>query len=84
MTRAGRDQRKLAAHGFDVPISINISPKQFERPDFVSRLKNNLAQTRCPASRIEIEITESMLVAKGLMQTDPARFAPDRFFHRGR
>ncbi len=65
VTRTGCDQRKLASHGFDLPISINISPKQFERPDFVSRLRNNLAQTRCPASRIEIEITESMLVGEG-------------------
>ncbi|TLP45021.1 EAL domain-containing protein [Cohaesibacter sp. CAU 1516] len=65
VTQAGRDQRRMAAEGFDLPISINISPKQFERPDFVSRLKSNLAKTQCPPSRIEIEITESMLVGEG-------------------
>ena len=63
--QAGSDQRRMAKMGYDIPISINISPKQFERPDFVSRLKSNLAQTKCPASRIEIEITESMLVGEG-------------------
>ena len=63
--QAGRDQRHLARQGFDIPISINISPKQFARPDFVARLKSNLAKTHCPADRIEIEITEGMLMGDG-------------------
>ena len=63
--QAGHDQRILARHGFDLPISINISPKQFERSDFVSRLKSQLEGTKCPPNRIEIEITESMLVGEG-------------------
>ena len=63
--QAGMDQRYLLECGFDIPLSINISPKQFHRPDFVERLKGNLARTHCPANRIEIEITESMLMGEG-------------------
>ena len=63
--RAGRDQRKLAGMGYDIPISINISPKQFERTDFVNRLTAGLAKTGCPTDRLEIEITESMLMGVG-------------------
>ena len=63
--RAGRDQRAIANIGYNIPISINISPKQFERPDFVTRLTSKLAKTGCPNDKIEIEITESMLMGVG-------------------
>nr|WP_321463077.1 EAL domain-containing protein [uncultured Cohaesibacter sp.] len=63
--RAGKDQRTIARLGYNIPISINISPKQFERPDFVHRLKCALAKSGCPADKIEIEITESMLMGVG-------------------
>ncbi len=62
--RAGRDQRTLSRNGYNIPISINISPRQFERSDFVNRLKAGLAKTQCPADCIEIEITESMLMGE--------------------
>ena len=63
--KAGLDQRYMAAQGFDIPISINISPKQFERADFVQRLMRNLDSTGCPSRQIEIEITETMLMGEG-------------------
>ena len=63
--QAGRDQRLLTQKGYCFPISINISPKQFERSDFVNRLKAGLERTSCPSKYIEIEITESMLMGVG-------------------
>ncbi|PLW78388.1 hypothetical protein C0081_04650 [Cohaesibacter celericrescens] len=63
--QAGKDQRRLAKSGYDFPLSINISPKQFERSDFVLRLQENLAKTGCPTDRIEIELTEGMLMGEG-------------------
>ena len=63
--QVGHDQRAMAAEGFDIPISINISPRQFERPDFPSMLEGALAKTGCPSSCIELEITESMLMGEG-------------------
>ncbi|WP_316863413.1 bifunctional diguanylate cyclase/phosphodiesterase [uncultured Cohaesibacter sp.] len=63
--QVGLDQQFLQRNGHCFPISINISPKQFERSDFVRRLKMGLARSHCPAKYIEIEITESMLMGVG-------------------
>ena len=63
--QAGIDQRILASHGHDIPISINISPKQFQSPDFALRMNRHLFPTKCPPDKIEIEITESMLMGEG-------------------
>ena len=65
MEQVGRDQRRMAANGFDIPISVNISPKQFECRDFVARSCSALRRADCPTSRIEIEITEGMLMGEG-------------------
>ncbi len=43
-------------------IAVNISPKEFKNPDFVSNLKQILEQTGVDAKRIELELTESMLI----------------------
>ncbi|SNY92593.1 diguanylate cyclase (GGDEF) domain-containing protein [Cohaesibacter sp. ES.047] len=63
--QAGYDQQILNENGYDIPISINVSPEQFAHPQFVHRLRNNLGQTGCSPSKIEIEITESMLMGHG-------------------
>jgi diguanylate cyclase (GGDEF)-like protein len=63
--QVGHDQRSLVIAGFDLPISINISPKQFDDNDFINVLLGALERSQCPADRIELEITESMLMGKG-------------------
>jgi len=46
----------------DVTIAVNVSPKQLESPDFVSRLAETMRQAGVRAERIELEITENILI----------------------
>ncbi|KIF82252.1 putative bifunctional diguanylate cyclase/phosphodiesterase [Noviherbaspirillum autotrophicum] len=52
---------RLQALGFtDFTMSVNVSQVQFRHPRFLDTLRNVLADTGAPASRIELEITESI------------------------
>ena len=53
---------QLAKAGRPMPISINISPRQFRRDDFAQRIFQTLAQTGAPASSLVLELTEGLLV----------------------
>lgn len=78
--QVGKDQQILTELGYDIPISINISPKQFEQSDFVDRVEQALAKTNCPARRIELEITESMLMGVGFDAKDVLKRLTDLDF----
>jgi EAL domain-containing protein (putative c-di-GMP-specific phosphodiesterase class I) len=43
-------------------IAVNVSPVQFRRPYFVEQVKRALAQSGLEAARLEIEITEGVLL----------------------
>jgi diguanylate cyclase (GGDEF)-like protein len=43
----------------DVTVSVNVSPLQFRRTDFVEMVKRTLAETQFEPERLELEITES-------------------------
>lgn len=45
-----------------VPISVNLSPRQFRQKDLVDSVRRILADTGQPASLLELEITESSLM----------------------
>ncbi len=53
--------------GFDLPIAINISPNQFQAPDFPKKVSDMLEKYKVPASMLELEVTEEIAVQ------DPAR-----------
>ncbi|HET7681716.1 MAG TPA: EAL domain-containing protein [Xanthobacteraceae bacterium] len=40
-------------------VSVNVSPLQFRRTDFVDMVKRILAETQFDAARLELEVTES-------------------------
>jgi EAL domain-containing protein (putative c-di-GMP-specific phosphodiesterase class I) len=71
----------------ELTLAINVSVQQFRHPDFVNRVRETLMRSGANASRLELEITESLLmdnveevIAK--MQTLRAqglRFALDDF-----
>ena len=42
-------------------VSVNVSLKQFARVDFAAQVSVALAETGCPASALELELTESVL-----------------------
>ncbi len=52
----------------DITIAINLSPAQFKSKNVVLTVKNALAASGLPASRLELEITELVL----LEETDGA------------
>ncbi len=52
-----------AAVGLDqLPISVNVSPVQLMRPDFLSCVEHALQQSGLEPHRLEIEITESVFI----------------------
>jgi diguanylate cyclase (GGDEF)-like protein len=50
--------------GFDLDVSLNVSPRQFSDPKFVTTLKDLAARPGFPHGRIELEITETVLIGE--------------------
>ena len=48
----------------DISVSVNLSPLQFAKGDLVSTVMSALASSGLPASRLELEITESVLLER--------------------
>lgn len=44
------------------PVSVNVSPAQFEREDFVATVTAALAAAELPPTALELEITENMFM----------------------
>ncbi|WBV42427.1 bifunctional diguanylate cyclase/phosphodiesterase [Pseudoroseomonas cervicalis] len=63
---AARQQRAWAARGLDLSVSVNISPRQFRDPDFLSGIARLVRDTGCDPRRLELEITESTLMGDDL------------------
>lgn len=49
-------------HNLDVTLSINISMRHLMKKDFLEEIRNQLAQSNLPADRLELEITESVMI----------------------
>ncbi|WP_420474160.1 EAL domain-containing protein [Noviherbaspirillum sp. ST9] len=61
MREACKELMRLRSMGYtEFTISINVSQVQFRHPRFLDTLRNVLAETGAPPSRIELEITESI------------------------
>jgi predicted signal transduction protein with EAL and GGDEF domain len=48
----------------DVKVAVNVSAVQFRNSDFVAKVASILAETGLPAKRLELEITESVLLQR--------------------
>jgi EAL domain-containing protein (putative c-di-GMP-specific phosphodiesterase class I) len=48
----------------DISVSVNLSAVQFAKGDLVSTVMNALASSGLPAARLELEITESILLER--------------------
>jgi EAL domain-containing protein (putative c-di-GMP-specific phosphodiesterase class I) len=48
----------------DLKVSVNLSPVQFSAPNMVEAIERILAETGLAASRLELEITERILMDK--------------------
>ena len=73
--------------GFDGRVAFNISPRQLDRPDFFTKLRQSFADAGVPLSMIELEFTESAAMEAGTtvlaeitgLRSDGARIAIDDF-----
>ena len=59
---AAAQQRAWADAGHDVSVSVNLSARQFRDPHLKTTITEIVGATGCDPRRIQIEITESMLV----------------------
>ena len=59
--RQGLRWLSQGAHG--LTLSVNVSPRQFAESNFTATVAAVLAQTGFPASRLQIEVTEGLLLA---------------------
>ena len=57
-----RTLRALQQAGRELPVSINISPRQLREADFVEQVRRALADTGAPVQRLIFEVTEGHLI----------------------
>lgn len=57
-----RKALELANNGLNIDVSINISPRQFKDDRLMMRLSEISLEDGFPAGRIELEITENVLI----------------------
>jgi two-component system CheB/CheR fusion protein len=60
---AAKQVHEWMERDFDLPVSINVSAAQFERPQLVSEVLKVLDHHRVDPELIEVEITESMVMS---------------------
>ena len=60
-------------------VAVNVSPLQFRRSDFVETVERTLAETQFEPTRLELEVTESVLLGN----VDSAEAAMKRFKDMG-
>jgi len=58
------NQACIAAMSWDepIPVAVNVSAHQVRHPDFIFRIKRILSSSGLPAERLEVELTESILL----------------------
>ncbi|WP_417582535.1 EAL domain-containing protein [Pelagibacterium sp.] len=56
--------KEVASWPRPLSLSVNVSPLQFEHGDIVADVRSALAQSGLPADRLNIEITESLMVTE--------------------
>jgi EAL domain-containing protein (putative c-di-GMP-specific phosphodiesterase class I) len=62
MDQAFRTQVALQAAGHTLPLSINVSPRQFRQSGFVRHVSDLLASTGANPARLVFEVTEGLLI----------------------
>ena len=53
-----------ALAGIELQVSVNVSAANLEEADFLAQLQERLARHGVPASRLELEVTESAMMAE--------------------
>jgi diguanylate cyclase (GGDEF)-like protein/PAS domain S-box-containing protein len=53
---------QLSQAGHPMPLSVNVSPRQFRQADFVDQVIAVLAETGAPAAGLIFEVTEGLII----------------------
>lgn len=77
LREAALQQRAWADAGFDISISINLSARQFRDPRLVEMARGIAEETGCDPRRLQIEITESMLIGDDQVSAQTLRALAD-------
>ncbi|MBX2880307.1 MAG: EAL domain-containing protein [Granulosicoccus sp.] len=64
LTKAVSDCARWHAEGQDISVSVNVSSRQFNSGQFAEDVLNVLRDADCPAQKLELELTESMLASE--------------------
>ncbi len=59
---ACRRVREWHANGFDISVAVNLAPSQIRSKELVATVDGVLKETGCPPTRLELEVTEDILV----------------------
>ena len=62
MQTACKQASRWHAQGFDMSVAVNLAPSQVRAKDLAADVENMLEDTGCPASRLELEVTEDILI----------------------
>lgn len=62
LDHACRQGKDWFDQGLNLRVGVNISPIQFQHPDFIQTVKWTLLKSGLPADRLDIEITENVLL----------------------
>ena len=62
LREAALQQKTWADAGHDLSISVNLSARQFRDPRLPEMVRDIVVETGCDPARLQIEITESMLI----------------------
>ncbi len=62
MQTACKQARQWQANGSDLSVAVNLAPSQLRSNDLVATIQAALKETGCAPSRLELEVTEDILV----------------------
>ncbi|MEO6927023.1 MAG: EAL domain-containing protein [Rhodanobacter sp.] len=65
LRQACRQTRLWQQQGYRIPVSVNVSPLQFQHADFHGWLDEVLEESGLDASLLELELTERMMMSGG-------------------
>ncbi|WP_424952800.1 putative bifunctional diguanylate cyclase/phosphodiesterase [Deinococcus sp.] len=66
----GEACRQATEWSLHVPMSVNVSPAQLLRPDFVDTVASALSRHRLPPQRLKLELTERLTVRDPLLAAE--------------
>ncbi len=61
---ATKQTKKWWDMGYEIPVAVNLSPRQFQEENLVSLIKESLSDSGLAPVALELEITESVVMEK--------------------